>query len=215
MSKKRRLLSWGIPVGIVLIAVIVFAITSSIQRDKLLDSYVQIPQNSNLSEFINGQDNLELVATFREPEEIKHMVDDAISSEVYESELVSFTEARTDADQVNYLFKISGTEQYATVSYIEFDNSNDALAAFDAANNEILAPGYVSPQKVNFPELKKDFFLPYFGAKGYSVHDVSSNSNQIIRRAYWFDGNRGIRLLADAEHYETIRGELVNYCKEN
>ena len=208
-SKKKLVLTLSIVAAVLVIGGIVTAIV----RNNILDQYIQLPTDSDLSVFIEEQEDWELVAVFDDPKEIESWVGETITQELYDSQLVSFVrQGAGDCTQINYLYKDTATGRYGTISTLHFNGEWTGQEKFDGFRTY-----HLSPYEVNlpgWPQIK--FFLPSFTQKGYSEfhkEDVFYPEKSTIE-SFWFEGDHGIQLMVPMDEHEEIRQALIEHCKE-
>jgi len=212
-NKKKLVLALSIVAAVLLVG----GIVSAIVRNSILDQYVQLPTDSDLTPFIEEQEDWELVAVFDDPAELESWVGETITQELYDSRLVSFVRQRAgDSTQVNYLYKDTDTGRYGTVSTLTFDGERKAQEKFDLGVRSVISESYyVSPYEVNlpgWPQIK--FRLPSFTQRGY-VEKYWRNAfdpEYDLTQSFWFEGDRGIQLMVPMDEHEEIRQALIAYC---
>ena len=212
MKKNKRvvILTVCLLVAIIFIAMILVLLW----RNSVLDRYIQIPDNNDLSRFVDSQDNLDVVAVFSDPAEIEEWVDSKIDRETYESCLVSLVQSNLHEDdyQVNYLFQEKKTGKYGTISFIRFHNTESALFKFNfAIDYPLTKTEYVTPWRFcMLGEPNIDFFFPTLTQRGYEEYALEDG----LMRSYWFENDRGIQLTVESSQHENIRQEFIQFCKE-
>ncbi len=220
MENKRRLKKWVLPIGIAVAVLVVWNTVGLIWPSSIFDRYVQLPGHDDLSGFADLQNGRELIAAFSSPDEIESLVGTVISRELWESEFVSYLQRGEDSSQTNYLFKV-GEDRYAAVSLIQFQDEEAGAVLCDAMGSGTLGrAAYVSRKGVRVDgELPIDF--NFFGGllyknKGYAEHESGiSYGSGTAKKGLWYEGNRGVQLVAESEDYERIRQELISYFKED